>query len=315
MDKRIEATFVALLNNKTPPPPPGRENEEPVASETPKQPKSKLELRPLVLCDQVEEHIFGTRSDPEKVYGRKKNRANRVIAPAPEKSLNEETNDEATTTETRNSIGSLERLQISSDAAQAETYEEDHFTDEHEHTDGDDNMVHLADRPEQSQQPHYNQVPGQETLKDYSPMYITSGTRIRPSQTDSLVNGSVGGEKGWAEHVEETPEMLAKRLEGQKRVDEREMIRNVARRGCIFGFMVDDADMSASKVKYEEREPRKSKGKDKKQGKHEGDGVKKNVEDEDNGDRKNRRMCEAVMQGDVVEPSYAKGAWSIRWRE
>jgi len=306
-----------LLNNKTPPPPPGKENEEQIASEAPKQQKTKLELRPLVLCDQVEEHIFGTRSDPEKVFGRKKNRANRVIAPAADKSSAGGMSGEAIAETSRNSLDSLERLHVS-DAAHAETSEEDHFTDEHEHTDGDDNnMVHLPDRLEQSQaQPQpTTQASSEETLKDYSPMYVTSGTRIRPSQTDSLVNGSVGGEKGWAEHVEETPEMLAKRLEGQKRVDEREMIRNVARRGCIFGFMVDDADMSTNKGKHEEREPRKSKGKDKKQGKHDGDDVKKNVEEGDTSGGKSKRMCEAVMQGDVVEPSYAKGAWSIRWRE
>lgn len=28
-----------------------------------------------------------------------------------------------------------------------------------------------------------------------------------------------------------------------------------------------------------------------------------------------RRKCEAVMNGKVVEPSFAKGPFSIRWRE
>jgi hypothetical protein len=28
-----------------------------------------------------------------------------------------------------------------------------------------------------------------------------------------------------------------------------------------------------------------------------------------------RRKCEALMNGSVVEPSFAKGNWAIRWRE
>jgi hypothetical protein len=28
-----------------------------------------------------------------------------------------------------------------------------------------------------------------------------------------------------------------------------------------------------------------------------------------------RRKCEAVMSGQVVEPSFAKGDWSVRWRD
>jgi hypothetical protein len=29
----------------------------------------------------------------------------------------------------------------------------------------------------------------------------------------------------------------------------------------------------------------------------------------------NRKMCEAIMNGNVVEPSFAKGDWCLRWRE
>ncbi|KAF2740067.1 hypothetical protein EJ04DRAFT_482749 [Polyplosphaeria fusca] len=94
---------------------------------------------------------------------------------------------------------------------------------------------------------------------------VRSGTRMRPSQSVSEVNGSVGGEKGKAERIEETDEMLEKRRLGEKKAEEREQVRRAARRGVVFGF--------------------------------EG------------------RLCEAVMQGKVVEPSYAKGNWAIRWRE
>ncbi|KAB5551242.1 hypothetical protein GE09DRAFT_167149 [Coniochaeta sp. 2T2.1] len=100
---------------------------------------------------------------------------------------------------------------------------------------------------------------------------VRSGTRVRPPQEVSEVNGSVGGEKGRAERKNETPEALEKRLEGQKRAKEKEMVRSAARRGVVFGFVVGDGD--------------------------------------------ERRKCEALIKGNVVEPSFAKGDWSIRWRE
>ncbi|KAI9172554.1 hypothetical protein HJFPF1_02059 [Paramyrothecium foliicola] len=105
-------------------------------------------------------------------------------------------------------------------------------------------------------------------------MSVRSGTRIRPPQSVSEVNGSVGGEKGRAERIEETEEMLEKRREGQKKAKEREMTRCAARRGVVFGFSVGDDAGSGE-----------------------------------------RRLCEAVMAGKVVEPSFAKGDWAIRWRE
>lgn len=108
-------------------------------------------------------------------------------------------------------------------------------------------------------------------------MSIRSGTRIRPPQNISEVNGGVGGEKGRAERIEESKEMLERRLEGQKKAHQREMVRCAARRGVTFGFLLKKA--------------------------------------ENDGTQEERRKCEAVMQDKVVEPSFAKGDWSIRWRE
>jgi hypothetical protein len=102
-------------------------------------------------------------------------------------------------------------------------------------------------------------------------MSIRSGTRIRPPQSISEVNGSVGGEKGRAERIHETDAMLEKRKQGQKRAKEREMTKCAARRGVVFGFSVNDES--------------------------------------------EKRLCEAIMAGKVVEPSFAKGDWAIRWRE
>ncbi|OCL11552.1 hypothetical protein AOQ84DRAFT_361442 [Glonium stellatum] len=114
----------------------------------------------------------------------------------------------------------------------------------------------------------------EDSLKSHSS--IGGAGKVRPPQAVSEVNGSIGGEKGWAERTEETLEMVKRRKEGLRRVEEREMVRSAARRGCIFGFTVGAKD-------------------------NEGKGT--------------RRKCEAVMNGRVVEPSFAKGEWSIRWRQ
>ncbi|KAK6074078.1 hypothetical protein SCUP234_08405 [Seiridium cupressi] len=120
-----------------------------------------------------------------------------------------------------------------------------------------------------------NQVDGDVLAR----MSIRSGTRIRPPQHVSEVNGSVGGEKGRAERIEENEEMLEKRRQGQKRAKEKEMVKCAARRGVVFGFNAGAAT-----------------------------GEKKDRASE-------QGLCEAVMNGKVVEPSFAKGDWSVRWRE
>ena len=101
--------------------------------------------------------------------------------------------------------------------------------------------------------------------------------------------------------------MLQKRLEGQKRAEERESVRCAARRLCAFGVVVDglvgggDAKGKGAKGK--------GKGKEKGKGGRVGDGA-----GDDEGGQE-RRKCEAVMSGSVVEAGYAKGEWGIRWRE
>ncbi|KFA76895.1 hypothetical protein S40288_06190 [Stachybotrys chartarum IBT 40288] len=123
-------------------------------------------------------------------------------------------------------------------------------------------------------------------------MSVRSGTRVRPPQSVSEVNGSVGGEKGRAERIVETEEMLEKRREGQRRVKEKEMVKCAARRGVVFGFTIDqdkEEPMAGKRVPMSENDSDKNSGR--------------------------RKKCEAVMNGQVVEPSFAKGNWGIRWRE
>lgn len=78
------------------------------------------------------------------------------------------------------------------------------------------------------------------------------------------------------------PGSAEKRQEGQKRADEREAVRRAARRAVVFGFQVP-VSPDAAKAERSEDMP--------------------------------KRKCEAVRNGQVVEPSYAKGNWYIRWRE
>lgn len=157
------------------------------------------------------------------------------------------------------------------------------------HTDGSYTDQEASQPHPQSQQDTQSSVPvplSTGTLEDptsdvqdvdydrLARLSIRSGTRIRPSQDVSEVNGSVGGERGRAERLGETGEMLEKRREGMRRVRQREMVRCAARRGVVFGFAVGE-DKESSEM----------------------------------------RKCEAVMLGKVVEPSFAKGNWSVRWRE
>ncbi|KUJ06573.1 uncharacterized protein LY89DRAFT_692388 [Mollisia scopiformis] len=107
--------------------------------------------------------------------------------------------------------------------------------------------------------------------------------KVRPPQHLTDINGSIGGEKGRAEKGEETGEHAGRRKEGLRVTEEKERVKRAARRGVVFGFTVGDA---------------------------------KEAESEDKGnDHHARRKCEAMMKGKVVEPSFAKGDWGIRWRE
>lgn len=85
------------------------------------------------------------------------------------------------------------------------------------------------------------------------------------------VTGDVGerGRVGKSEEGEE--ERLTTQQLGRRRAEEREKVRQAARRGVVFGFGV--------------------------------------------GGGEERRRVEAVQGGRVVEASFAKGEWGVRWRE
>ncbi|OLN91608.1 hypothetical protein CCHL11_06608 [Colletotrichum chlorophyti] len=221
LDREIEQAFVRFLQ--------GEEEVEGVK-------KMKGDTRVLVPCDYVEKRVFGDRADPDKVFGRKKNRASRVIR------AKSEDEDEAI---------DVRELHIDDRQKQDENDPGEEIIDE---------MVGLGRTRSAEVDPSVQ-----------ASLSIRSGRRVRPPQTLSQVNGSIGGEKGKAERIEETDEMREKRNEGQRRAHERELVRCAARRGVVFGFAMDGTQ--------------------------------------------ERKKCEAIMQGKVVEPSFAKGDWAVRWRE
>lgn len=223
-----------------------------------KQQKVKGDPRILVSCREVETLIFGSREDPEKTFGRKKNRARRGFA-----------DDDV--------WKSIDMVDSDTDTGTAETVSADEDALENGGVKiSDDKGVPLAEALEGDAEADVVKIKG----------------RVRPPQSESEVNGSVGGEKGWAERIHETPEMLQKRREGQRRAEEKEMVKCAARRAVVFGLE------SSRVMAGEGKKGKKAKDDEVGETKHEG-----------------RRMCEAVMHGAVVEPSYAKGDWSIRWRE
>lgn len=226
--------------------------------------KVKGDPRVIIPCSEVEVLVFGSRDDPEKVFGRKRNRARRGVKDDEVwKSVDMEGED--------TDPGSVSSV-VDGSAGEGEGEARDEGLEKEPVSDADE--VPLA-----------SQAGGGVAL------------RVRPPQSQSDVNFSVGGERGWAEKIEETPEALLKRREGQKKAEQKEMVKSAARRAVVFGLQ-----QQAQNDKNEEVE-----GKGKK-GRKSGD-VEKVVAQPDG-----KRLCEAVMNGAVVEPSYAKGDWGIRWR-
>ena len=235
VDRNIETALLALLLGKDPQDPETSDADRPASSKA-KQKAKKGDPRIIVTMSDIEIAVFGNMNDPEKVYGRNKNRAKRGL-PDPEEWRSVDMEGEAPQTRPE-PIGTSD--DVSND---------------------DDDELMQGD-------------------------IISIQHHVRPPQLNSDVNGSIGGEKGWSERIEETPEMLQKRLEGQKKAQNRELVRNAARRAVAFGLLVEEAIEQPKHKRKDAERPQEV-----------------------------RRKCEALMNGSVVDPSFAKGDWSIRWRE
>jgi hypothetical protein len=278
-DRKIESVFAALLNGATPESLKEQEEED---QEVPQEKGSKDEKfgkhekkhkkkgskivkgdhRIIVECQTVQDIVFQREKDPEKVYGRRKNRKARFVVEKPEDWKSVDMVDKPAPTPGTSAAQPGTSL----------TSEDDNNDDTVSDSDSEEQeggIVLENARPPNTSSGSATEPHG-ETLPDTVEYGYGSG-KVRPPQEMNDVNGSVGGEKGWAERIEETEDMKLKRREGQRRADEREMVRKAARRGCAFGFTVEGEE--------------------------------------------EKRKCEAVMKGVVVESSFAKGEWGVRWRE
>lgn len=276
-DRKIESVFAALLNGATPES--LKEDEEDL--EAPQEKGStdgkfgkhdkkhkkkgskivKGDHRIIVECQTVQDIVFQREKDPEKVYGRRKNRKARFVVEKPEDWKSVDMVDKPT------SAAGTTATQPGTSLTSEDDNNDDTVSDSDSEEQEDGIVLENAHRPNASSAPT---DPNEESLPD-SVEYGYGSGKVRPPQNQNDVNGSVGGEKGWAERIEETEDMKLKRREGQRRADEREMVRKAARRGCAFGFTVEGEE--------------------------------------------DKRKCEAVMKGTVVEASFAKGEWGVRWRE
>lgn len=257
----IESTFVSLLNGEEPriSLPDGTPNvvsprRDDRALEFGK--KVKGEPRITILCSTVEELVFGSRHDPERVFGRKKNRAKRGV---PE-------------------TGEWKSVDMEDRPSQTfDIYAKSQSDDENQHSDLD-----FRDEPADS--------------------FTFGAGKARPAQDVSDVNFNVGGERGWAEKIEETDELKQKRLGGQRKAEEREAVRCAARRLCAFGIVAVGDEHADREIGAGKRRQKKTASEQ-----PAGDGSQH---------IKKMKKCEAVLkEGTVVEASFAKGEWGIRWRE
>lgn len=276
---------------------------------------AKGDSRLIVQLSAVETLLFANHVDPTKTFGRRKNRARRGFVEKGE----------------WKSVDMVDQGDQSASDTESES-EEDQPEAHTEHnvpnvdTEGDTNATGAAEMESG-------------TLPDS----IKLDPHIRPPQSLADVNGSIGGEKSWLERHSETPEELVKRRQGAKRAEERELVRCVARRGVVFGFpstTLQEHEHSQENGIGKGTKKGKAGGKSTGKGGAKGRRSKDDLEDDESeadadvgkgkgeGNNKGRttqrqqgignkhlRKCEAVMSGSVVEPSFAKGDWAIRWRE
>ena len=259
----VEKALVALLEGHEPPPPfvkstttgtdaADAENDESKSKPMPRPQRKKGETRVLLPLSVLEQAVFGSRSDPERAFGRRKNRAFRGVR----------------------EDGEWRSVDMEDDDSE------------------DEDGTTYTKRPEP--------ISTWEGAEDFDgeDLEIEGGVRLQERRDwDDEEDGGAGAEP-------ETPELAARRRAGQKKAEEREFVRCVVRRAVVFGVEVEG---------WEEVGGNGGGAKKGKKGKGKRDA---DSEDEDvQSEVKPRRKCEAVMSGQVVEPSFAKGDWSVRWRD
>ena len=99
-----------------------------------------------------------------------------------------------------------------------------------------------------------------------------------------------------------------KRKGGQMRAARRENVKNACRRAVVFGLLppgVEEAEQVEQEAEEEWEDGPKRKGKK----------AKARAAEAQAAPSSTRRRCEALVRGAVVEPSFAKGDWGVRWAD
>lgn len=270
-----------------------------------KQPVGKKgDHRILVSCTQVEEIIYNRVKDPEKVYGRRKNRLPRWMPEAEGewKSVDMVSSDEdsdAFTNDEDSSDGGVGLSDNKSNDSSTLNVENLSLYDK-EQADPDA-TIEGADSPKAPPK-KVSFAPSHDTVASNAIAVPSSDqTRLPTSSNQEIGNAAQSS----TTHVSEDD---LKRREGERKAQERERVRCAARRAVIFGLVTGVAETN------DKGGSGGGKAKKGKKGKRRGS-ISSDDEEADRGPKEVRRKCEAVMQGVVVEPSFAKGDWGIRWRE
>lgn len=248
--------------------------------------------------EDVEAMIFGSRFDPEKTHGRRKNKAKRTLGP------DEVDDDDMDYGNVRHKENTEPQPNDTDGTVSVPTTDDEAYMSENSVPGGV--PLTLPDRSRRaSEQGH---AARQDEVKEFAAKDFGAG-KVRPNQLETELNFSaMGGERGWAEKLEETDEMREKRLAGERRAREREQVRCAARRLVAFGWTVpveDDPDEASMK-------PTKKRNK---KGKRGTDDEEEEVDKDTTGQKTLQKKCEAIMAGVAVEASYAKGPFAVRWRE
>ena len=353
IDRRIEDAFLALLNGEDPPSASGSQENEgendpqskthEAQSTAGKKPVGKKgDHRILVPCTQVEEIIYERVKDPEKVYGRRKNRLPRWM---PEKEgewrsvdmvSSDDFSDASTNDEKPSDDGILNSASTLDPSGS--TFAKNPFKDktnkdtetlgaenlsptDEERPDRDSSMPSVVKGAQKSSIHSRSTItdPTSFTTQDpssdkptHEPSHgsVASGAVAVPASDKTTVSFSDSTHEIANNAQSSTPHVSednAKRREGERKAQERERVRCAARRAVIFGLVTGIQESSEKSSS--------GKGKKGKKGKRRGSISSDEDEEEDKGPKEVRRKCEAIMQGVVVEPSFAKGDWSVRWRE
>ncbi|KAI4148122.1 MAG: hypothetical protein LQ340_005229 [Diploschistes diacapsis] len=142
---------------------------------------------------------------------------------------------------------------------------------------------------------------------DWERILGPQGVSIRQKQLEEPLSESTTSVKS-SQRGNSTSSKLAERQQtGQRLAEEREMVRRAARRGVVFGFLVSHEEQAGRGQRHAAFGQRTGKRKQSTRGQDEGHTQHDSQEQ--------RRKCEAVINRILVEPSFAKGDWGIRWRE